>query len=118
MSGLVAKRACGIRESESTVFTIVKCNRNICNVPKMKGEEMFTVTKQLMKLRDEIDEAIQASKETYIEEIGDVLHASAVLVRVAKREGINVDTAIARVVEKNRRRGYYDEADNSENKGA
>lgn len=34
------------------------------DIPKMKGEEMFTITSQLMKLRDEIEEALQAPRET------------------------------------------------------
>lgn len=78
------------------------------DIPKMKGEEMFTITSQLMKLRDEIEEALQAPREIYIEEIADVLHAAVVLARVAERNGINTEVALKRVIQKNAKRGYYE----------
>ncbi|MBO8127482.1 MAG: hypothetical protein H0Z38_09660 [Firmicutes bacterium] len=84
-----------------------------CKIPKMKGEEMLSTTKQLLKVREELDEAIQASVERYIEELGDFLHAVMILIRVMRREGINTQRAIERAVEKNRRRGYYDENDSN-----
>lgn len=79
-------------------------------VPKMKGEEMYSVRKQLLKVREEVDEAIQASQEQYIEELGDLIHSVIVLTRVMAREGISPERALERVVEKNRWRGYYDES--------
>ena len=78
-------------------------------VPKMKGEENWTLTQQLLKIQEELDETLQASGENYIEEIGDLLHAFWVFIRILQREGIDAYTAVERVVDKNRARGYYDE---------
>lgn len=83
------------------------------DIPRIRGEESFSIQQQLLKLREEVDEAIQAPAETIVEELGDIIHAVEVLKRIMRRDSMNPTRALEIVIEKNRRRGYYDENDSN-----
>ena len=77
-------------------------------VPRLKGEDRFSLSAQAAKIVEEANEFLNASgRDGWCEELGDLIHASIVLL---KMKGIEVTkTFLEGAIEKNRQRGYYEE---------
>ena len=83
------------------------------NFPKIRFIEENTLHTQLLHFASEcieIAERIEHGDMWGItEEVIDMMHSAETWLRIVERHGVDVDGEISKVIEKNRKRGYYGE---------
>lgn len=80
------------------------------NYPRVKFVDSNTIYEQLKHVESELQEIKDAfCDEKFIEEIVDLHHSVETLIRILmEQEGVDIEKYRRAVIEKNRKRGYYD----------
>ena len=78
--------------------------------PKIKFADTNTFLQQYFHFQEELREVQKTTtKENFYEELADLEHSLETLIRVIEREeGVNFEEYRDKVIDKNYRRGYYE----------